>query len=152
MNEEQTITVDIPSTVEETTSSMVVSKKRKQYKHLGKKDEKYILKRMREFAPMYLIAKELDVCRHTLSSYIRDEMDMDYKDVRESMIDVAESKLFKNIIDGNQNAIEFFLDRQAKARGYGEKQLLDRTDVPVINIGKIEIKEGDTKEIIEVKQ
>jgi hypothetical protein len=152
MNEEQTITVDIPSTVEEATNSMVVSKKRKQYKHLGKKDEKYILKRMREFAPMYLIAKELDVCRHTLSSYIRDEMDMDYKDIRESMIDVAESKLFKNIIDGNQNAIEFFLDRQAKSRGYGEKQLLDRTDVPVINIGKIEIKEGDTKELIEVKQ
>jgi hypothetical protein len=152
MNEEQTITVDVPSTVEEATSSMVVSKKRKKYNHLGKKDEKYILKRMREFAPMYLIAKELDVCRHTLSSYIRDEMDMDYKDVKEAMIDVAESKLFKNIIDGNQNAIQFFLDRQAKSRGYGEKQLLDRTDVPVINIGKIEIKESDTKEIIEVKQ
>jgi hypothetical protein len=109
------------------------------HRSLGRKDESYILKRMKQFAPLYIIAQELGVCRQTLYSYLRDKMNLSYKDMRESMIDVAEGKLFKNIIDGNQSAIEYFLDRQAKHRGYGVKEVRDREDVPVINIGKIEI-------------
>ena len=81
------------------------------HRSLGRKDEAYILKRMKQFAPLYIIAQELGVCRQTLYSYLRDKMNLSYKDMHESMIDVAEGKLFKNIIDGNQSAIEYFLDR-----------------------------------------
>lgn len=114
-----------------------------QYNRLGKKDEPFILKGIRAFRPLYLIAQDLGVCRQTLYKYIRDKMDISWRDMRESMIDVAEGKLLKNIIDGNQGAIEFFLDRQAKNRGYGIKEITDRNDVPIINIGRIEIAKTD---------
>lgn len=154
MEENKSITIDVPETVEEAKQALA-SVPKKKYGHIDKKDEKTIIKGLREFKPLYVIAQELGVCRQTLYAYIRDKMDTSYKDMREAMIDVAEAKLFKNIIDGNQNAIQFFLDRQAKNRGYGEKQMLDRNDVPVINIGRIEIAPPtDTKkvEVIEVKE
>lgn len=90
--------------------------------------------------------------RGTLYKYVREVMNLEYKDMREAMLDVAESRLLKNVLDGNQNAIEFLLDRQGKSRGYGEKQQLDRQDVPTINIGRIEIKPQDKVEVVEVKQ
>lgn len=154
MEENKSITIDVPETVEEAKQALAAVHKKK-YGHIDKKDEKTIIKGLREFKPLYVIAQELGVCRQTLYAYIRDKMDTSYKDMREAMIDVAEAKLFKNIIDGNQNAIQFFLDRQAKNRGYGEKQMLDRNDVPIINIGRIEIATPtDTKkvEVIEVKE
>lgn len=138
------IQVSIPASVEPS--------KKRPWKRIEKKDEKIILKGLREFRPLYLIAKDLGVCRNTLYKYLREEMNTEYKDAREAMIDIAESKLLKNVIDGNQNAIEFLLDRQGKSRGYGEKQQLDRQDVPTINIGRIEIKPQDNIEVVEVKQ
>lgn len=114
---------------------------------LSRKDENAIINGIRKFKPLYIIARELGVCRQTLYRYLREKMDIDYKDMKESMIDVAENRLFKNILDGNQNAIQFFLDRQGRHRGYGEKQQLDRNDVPVINIGKIEISKQDNRSI-----
>lgn len=38
---------------------------------------------------------------------------------REEMIDYAESKVFLAIRNGNAQAAQWFLDRQAKTRGYG---------------------------------
>lgn len=154
--ETEVVSIDLPDdNAADIKKSVALTTARKKYGHIDKKDEKTILKGLREFKPLYVIAKELGVCRQTLYAYIRDKMDTSYKDMREAMIDVAESKLFKNIIDGNQNAIQFFLDRQAKGRGYGEKQILDRTDVPTIQIGRIEINNEmiqKKEEVIEVKQ
>lgn len=144
------ISIPVPSTA--STSSVEPAQKRS-WRRIEKRDEKMILKGMREFRPLYLIAKDLGVCRANLYSYIRDKMNVDYKDMREAMLDVAESKLMQNIVDGNQNAIQFFLDRQGKNRGYGEKQQLDRNDVPTINIGTIKIENKEVKEeVIEVKE
>ena len=120
---------------------------KRSWKRIEKKDEHTILKGLREFRPLYLIAQDIGVCRVTLYTYLREKMNINYKDMRESMLDIAENKLLKNIIDGNQNAIQFFLDRQGRNRGYGEKQQLDRQDVPTINIGKIEVNNGDAKQI-----
>ena len=130
----------------------VEPQQKRSWKRIEKKDEKIILKGLREFRPLYMIARDIGVSRNTLYKYLREEMNVDYKDAREAMLDVAESRLLKNVIDGNQNAIEFLLDRQGKSRGYGEKQQLDRQDVPTINIGRIEIKPQEKVEVVEVKQ
>ena len=138
------VSISVPTSVE--------PQQKRSWKRIEKKDEKIILKGLREFRPLYLIAKDIGVSRNTLYKYLREEMNVDYKDAREAMLDVAESRLLKNVIDGNQNAIEFLLDRQGKSRGYGEKQQLDRQDVPTINIGRIEIKPQEKVEVVEVKQ
>ena len=138
------VSISVPTSVE--------PQQKRSWKRIEKKDEKIILKGLREFRPLYLIAKDIGVSRNTLYKYLREEMNVDYKDAREAMLDVAESRLLKNVLDGNQNAIEFLLDRQGKSRGYGEKQQLDRQDVPTINIGRIEIKPQEKVEVVEVKQ
>jgi hypothetical protein len=46
-------------------------------------------------------------------------------DLNERVIDIAESKLMRNINEGNQKAIEYFLDAKAKVRGYGQARRLD---------------------------
>lgn len=138
------VSISVPTSVE--------PQQKRSWKRIEKKDEKIILKGLREFRPLYMIARDIGVSRNTLYKYLREEMNVDYKDAREAMLDVAESRLLKNVIDGNQNAIEFLLDRQGKSRGYGEKQQLDRQDVPTINIGRIEIKPKEKVEVVEVKQ
>lgn len=149
MTEPSKISVSVPVV---DPMAVAPSQQKRSWKRIEKRDEKLILKGMREFRPLYLIAKDLGVSRGNLYNYIREVMNLDYKDMRESMLDIAESKLMKNIIDGNQNAIEFFLDRQGKGRGYGEKQQMDRQDVPTINIGRIEIKPQEKVEVVEVNQ
>jgi len=148
MTEPAQISVSVPAV---DPMAVAPSQQKRSWKRIEKRDEKLILKGMREFRPLYLIAKDLGVSRGNLYTYIREVMNLDYKDMRESMLDVAEAKLMKNIVDGNQNAIQFFLDRQGKGRGYGEKQQMDRQDVPTINIGTIQITEKK-EEVIEVKQ
>lgn len=138
------VSISVPTSVE--------PQQKRSWKRIEKKDEKIILKGMKEFRPLYLIARDIGVSRGTLYKYVREVMNLEYKDMREAMLDVAESRLLKNVLDGNQNAIEFLLDRQGKSRGYGEKQQLDRQDVPTINIGRIEIKPQDKVEVVEVKQ
>ena len=138
------VSISVPTSVE--------PQQKRSWKRIEKKDEKIILKGLREFRPLYMIARDIGVSRNTLYRYLREEMNVDYKDAREAMLDVAESRLLKNVLDGNQNAIEFLLDRQGKSRGYGEKQQLDRQDVPTINIGRIEIKPHEKVEVVEVKQ
>lgn len=151
MNPPATVSINVP----DPTQPQQAPQKRS-WKRIEKKDEKMILKGLREFKPLYLIAQDIGVCRATLYTYLREEMNISYKDMRESMLDIAESRLLKNILDGNQNAIQFFLDRQGKGRGYGEKQQLDRQDVPTINIGKIEVNGTESplrtvKEVVEVQ-
>lgn len=49
-------------------------------------------------------------------------------DARESMIDTAESMLYKQIGEGNTTAIIFFLKTQGRQRGYIERQELTGAD------------------------
>jgi len=137
----QEVEVTVPEVGTEETPLPTMERRsgRKPYGHLDKKDEAAIIKGIREFKPLYVIARELGVCRYTLHKYLKEKMEISYRDMRESMLDVAENRLFKNILDGNQNAIQFFLDRQGRHRGYGERQQASASEVPIINIGRIEI-------------
>ena len=46
----------------------------------------------------------------------------------ESMIDLAESKLFKNIHEGDMKSVRFFLERKGKIRGYAARTELTGAD------------------------
>lgn len=127
----------------------VVRKRVQIYRKLTEADDEFIEKEIRAFRPMYIIAKELGCDRRTLSTYVKKNMPDVIKDMREAMLDVAEAKLLQNINSGNENAIEYFLDKQGRDRGYGEKLAILPNAVPVINIGRIDVRK---EEVIDVHE
>lgn len=112
---------------------------------IEKKDERKILDGIRKMKPIYLIAQEIGCSRQALYTYVRNKMDTTFRDMREAMVDICETKLMQNVMDGNQNAIEYFLNAQGRGRGYGAQGEKDRQDVPIIKIGKIEVNNSDFK-------
>jgi len=73
----------------------------------------------------------LDIEPHIFYSWRNDDpdFDLDIKNmvtiVKETRLDTAEKQLDKNIREGNQRAIEYFLTRQGRDRGYGERSTLE---------------------------
>ena len=119
------------------------------YRKLDENDDAFIEKEVRAFRPLYVIARSLGCDRRTLSSYIKKRFPDLLSEMRESMLDIAEAKLLQNINSGNENSIEYFLDRQGKDRGYGNQVAIPQSAVPVINIGRIDVRK---EEVLEVKQ
>lgn len=119
------------------------------YRKLDENDDAFIEKEVRAFRPLYVIARSLGCDRRTLSSYIKKRFPDLIQEMRESMLDIAEAKLLQNINSGNENSIEYFLDRQGKDRGYGNQVSIPQSAVPVINIGRIDVHK---EEVLEVKQ
>lgn len=119
------------------------------YRKLDENDDAFIEKEVRAFRPLYVIARSLGCDRRTLSSYIKKRFPDLISEMRESMLDIAEAKLLQNINSGNENSIEYFLDRQGKDRGYGNQVAIPHSAVPVINIGRIDVHKD---EVVEVKQ
>ena len=76
------------------------------------------------------VARKLGVCRQTLYSYI--ERHPSVKDVvaesRETMLDNAESALYRAVLAGEAWAVCFFLKTQGKRRGYVERQEVTGAD------------------------
>ena len=119
------------------------------YRKLDENDDAFIEKEVRAFRPLYVIARSLGCDRRTLSSYIKKRFPDLLSEMRESMLDIAEAKLLQNINSGNENSIEYFLDRQGTDRGYGNQVAIPQSAVPVINIGRIDVHK---EEVLEVKQ
>jgi len=120
------------------------------YYKLSERDEPFIRSELLKFTPLFIIAQKIGCNRNVLSKYIRANMPEVFSEMKESMKDLAESKLLENIKGGNENAIEYFLDRQARDRGYGEKIEVPASSLPTINIGRIEVVQK--QEVIEVKE
>jgi hypothetical protein len=72
-------------------------------------------------------AQKLNVDRRTVYVWIENspELKQAMNDIRESMVDMSEGKLFKLINDENPSAIFFHLKTQGKSRGYVEKSEMD---------------------------
>lgn len=70
------------------------------------------------------VARALNVTRQTVYTHIKNNPDLEIAldDSRESMLDNAESMLYKHISEGNVTALIFFLKTQGKSRGYVERQ------------------------------
>lgn len=76
------------------------------------------------------IATRLKCEWHTAKSYVNStaETIKAYDNECESMVDVAESKLFENIKDNDNTAIIFYLKTKGKHRGYIERSELAVAD------------------------
>lgn len=73
-----------------------------------------------------LIASRLKCDWHTAKKYIKEfDLETEMMSEKESMRDIAESKLLENIKLGDNTAIIFFLKTQAKDRGYGDESRLN---------------------------
>jgi hypothetical protein len=83
----------------------------------------YLLKR-------FNISKTCTACGVSRKQFYRwKEKDADFAarliEVREALVDEIEDQLVKNAKAGNQKAVEFFLEAQARDRGYGKKIEID---------------------------
>ena len=85
-------------------------------------------------------AEKLKINRATLSKWIKADPALKeaLETAREEALDLAESKLFELMEDGNLTAIIFFLKCKGKKRGY-----VERTKVKTIEAVEFEIKEVD---------
>jgi len=83
-----------------------------------------------------LAAEGSGISRQSHYNWLKDNATYAEKveDINESMIDLAETKLFLNINQGNQRAIEYFLDRKARHKGYGQHLALTGKDGQPIEI------------------
>lgn len=68
-------------------------------------------------------AREMGVARSTLYRHINDSptLQQALDDAREELVDIAESSLRKQILEGNTTAIIFTLKTLGKDRGYVER-------------------------------
>lgn len=83
---------------------------------------------MRSFGNISVAAKSFGVERQTMYNWIKkDELELSLEEGRETLLDMAENKLAKNIGDGDTTSLIFFLKTQGKKRGYIEKQEIDHT-------------------------
>jgi len=83
--------------------------------------------------------KKAKIARSTAYGWINSDYELKelILEVKESLIDTAESMLMKNINNGKEASIFFFLKTQAQHRGYIEKQQVEH--------------KGDTVNSVEVK-
>ena len=74
--------------------------------------------------------KMVDMSRQTHYQWMKD--DPDYKtqvtSIENSVLDFAESHLFKLVKEGNPSATIFFLKTKGKKRGYVERQEIEMTE------------------------
>lgn len=73
--------------------------------------------------------KMVGVSRDTFYRYIRSDEDfaLKVKELENVALDFAESQLFKNIKEGKEASVIFFLKTKGRGRGYIEKSNVDLT-------------------------
>lgn len=73
------------------------------------------------------VARRLGVSRTALYNRINDSptLKQALADARETMLDNAESVLYKKVLEGSTPELLFFLKTQGRNRGYVERQELD---------------------------
>ena len=78
---------------------------------------------------------DANIGRRTYYDWLEDgQFAEDVKDVQESLLDLAESKLMENINKNDNTSIIFFLKTKGKKRGYIERQEVDANVRPIDGI------------------
>ena len=86
-----------------------------------------------------------NISRSTYYRYMREDEEFAkaVEDIKEAQIDYVEGQLIKNISDGKETSIIFYLKSKAKDRGYAEKlditsggKSLTELKIEVIDTGK----------------
>lgn len=67
-------------------------------------------------------AQDLGISRQTLAKYIEadDDLQETLKEAKESIKDIAEGQLLKNIKEGKETSLLFFMKTKMKDRGYSQ--------------------------------
>lgn len=88
---------------------------------------------------MSTIARRLGVTWHTADSWVKqyDETKQALQDERETILDLAESTLFRNIKDGNSQDAKWLLSTMGKNRGYSERHEITGADGGTIDVNAI---------------
>lgn len=85
-----------------------------------------------------MAAKSLSVARNTLYAWVEDyDLNKAIEEGRDTLLDMAENRLAKNISEGDTTSLIFFLKTQGKHRGYVERQE-NNTNLNVTGIKPIE--------------
>ena len=86
------------------------------------------------------IARKLDVTWHTASNWIKEDPETlrALQDEKETILDMAESTLYKNIKDGNSQDAKWLLSTMGKERGYSDRHEITGADGSELKI-KIEV-------------
>lgn len=73
------------------------------------------------------VARTLGTSRKTIHNRINESaiLQKALRDARESMLDNAESVLYRKVLDGSTPELIFFLKTQGRSRGYIERNELD---------------------------
>jgi hypothetical protein len=81
-------------------------------------------------------ARELGASRSTIYRFIEGSPTLQQVlvDAREELVDIAESALRREVLNGNITAIIFTLKTQGKARGYVERQEVSGPDGGALSI------------------
>lgn len=107
---------------------------------MAKKSKKAIIEAIKDSGGiMSTIARRLDVTWHTADSWVKqyDETKQALQDERETILDLAESTLFRNIKDGNSQDAKWLLSTMGKNRGYSERQEITGVDGGPIDVNAI---------------
>ena len=76
------------------------------------------------------VGRKLGVTRQAVDALIKrtPSLQATMADIEESMIDNAESSLYREVVDGNFQAVKWYLATKGKARGYVERQEVSGPD------------------------
>ena len=70
------------------------------------------------------VARRFGVTRQAVDAIVKrtPSLQATMNDIEEGMLDNAESSLYREVIDGNFQAVKWYLATKGKARGYVERQ------------------------------
>lgn len=90
------------------------------------------------------VARSLGVSRTTVWRYIQDKptVQQAVDEARETMLDNAESVLYKKVLDGDMTAVIFFLKTQGHKRGYTERHEVSGPQGGAIPVQFIDYRQG----------
>ena len=93
-------------------------------------------------------AQDLGINRNTLAKYISEDPDLEQavQEARESLKDIAEHQLLKNIKEGKETSLLFFMKTKMKDRGYSQDPELAAMTFNQLNIS---VRSEETKVLID---
>jgi len=89
----------------------------------------------KSFGVVTTACKNVGIARSTFYEWLKDEeFKKSVNDIQNIALDMAESQLHKQILNGNTTATIFYLKTKGKKRGYQENQAIDLNTTGEINV------------------
>lgn len=91
------------------------------------------------------VARKFGVTRQAVDALVKrtPSLQATLHDIEEGMIDNAESALYREVVDGNFQAVKWYLATKGKARGYVERQEVSGPDGTMLVVEIVRRDAGD---------